>query len=396
MRLLVNTLSIGSLSGQHVAYGHLEQLARWSDGVHEIVVLHGRDADVSRVAPLPGVSLMAAPAVARHWSSRSVWEAAELPSIMRRGGINAYFSPSGTILPRSPVPQATLAQNPWCLVPALKKSLAGRGKALLQRMAYRRAFVGADLMIYNSDYMRALYQRNAPGRSERSYTVAYQGIDEETFASAGQWRGKVEKRPLSILLVSVMAPWKGAEVVVEALRQLRLRGIDARLTIVGPWADASYRTRIDAQIASDGLQSAVEIAGRVTKEELHQQYARAKVFCLMSRCESFGIPAVEAQAFGTPVVGSSVCAMAEICGEGALCTTPDRPDQVAHLLEKLLLDEDHWEEMSGKALRNAERFRWEVCSRPLRALFDLGTLPEARSRLASLHHRARPNQSSLS
>ena len=98
-------------------------------------------------------------------------------------------------------------------------------------------------------------------------------------------------------------------------------------------------------------------------------YAESQVFCLMSRCESFGIPAIEAQLFGTPVVCSTACAVPEICGEGGLFCDPDDIDGIAEALNSLLEDSDVWRARSELALRNADRFHWQACSKPLVELF---------------------------
>lgn len=85
----------------------------------------------------------------------------------------------------------------------------------------------------------------------------------------------------------------------------------------------------------------------------------------MSRCESFGIPAIEAQLFGTPVVTSTVCAMPEIGGEGGLYRDPDDVPAIAEALTKLLTDADEWQRRSQLARANAARYQWQTCSQPL-------------------------------
>ncbi|MCA9079368.1 MAG: glycosyltransferase, partial [Planctomycetaceae bacterium] len=306
MKVLVNALSLGWLSGKHVLFGHVRQLARWTANDHEFVILHRRDTDISELGDLPNVSGLKAPQSAGHWMTRLTWESFALPRLMARQGVDLYFSPTGTILPSSPVPQVTLAQNPWCMVSGLQQGAGQKLKAALQRRAYRKAFREADLMVYNSRHMRDLYQQTDPTGSERRFLIAYQGIDDATHAAAASCQ--IDRQPLRILAVSVMAHWKGAEHVVQALAELHRRGIAAQLKLVGPWADPAYRRLVEQVIAETNMSAHVEITGQVSRDELYAHYAQAQVFCLMSRCESFGIPAVEAQAFGTPVVGSSVCA----------------------------------------------------------------------------------------
>ncbi len=370
MRVLVNALSLGWLSGKHVLFGHLRQLATKTANQHEFFVLHRPDTSISDLADLPNVSGWVAPNAASHWTTRLAWEPYALPKMMKSAAINLYFTPTGTILPSSPVPQVTLAQNPWCMVPGLQRGLNEKFKAWLQRRAYRRAFTSADLMVYNSQHMRDLYQANAAGQTERRHLIAYQGIDDSTHTAAAAHTA-IARHPLEILAVSVMAHWKGAEVVVAAIAQLHAQGVPAKLKIVGPWADLNYRKLVTNRIQDLKLDHAVEIVGEVTREQLYQHYATAQVFCLLSRCESFGIPAVEAQAFGTPVVGSSICAMPEIGGTGGDFVSPDHLPGVTAALQRLLTDPAYWQTLSTQARTNAARFRWDLCSQPLQQIFEL-------------------------
>ena len=372
MRVLVNALSLGSLSGQHVLFGHIAQLAKWTATQHEYVVLvdecHSENARCA--LRFSNVSFKEAPSWAGHWAVRSAWEAARIPSLLRSCSIDRYFTPAGTILPRCSVPQISLAQNPWCLVPEVHRSIGEKTKARLQRIAYKRAAVSADLMVYNSRHIQGLYERNAHSHHLAPSVIAHQGIHEETHQVAQERRLSIQRNPWRILSVSAMAHWKGAETVVNAVALLRASGIPAELVMVGPWPDEFYERKIRTLIAKHKLESAITIAGKVSVSDLYDHYATARVFCLMSRCESFGIPAVEAQAFGTPVVGSSSCAMQEIGGDGGLFGLPGDASQTKEMLQFLLTDEMKWEMMSQSALNNAAKYRWEFCSRPLLKIFQ--------------------------
>ncbi len=240
-----------------------------------------------------------------------------------RQAVDLLVCPSGAMTPTCKVPQVVLAQNPWCFVPLVHQGWNQRIKAALQRRAYRQAFRSADLMVYISDYLRQLYRTDAgAGRrsAQRDRPRGDQRRDPRRgHAAAGHRRETVRtcwsrSRP--------WRRWKGAETLIRALQQMRADGIDAQLRLVGPWPEAAYETEMRELIQRLGLQEAVEITGQVSREELHRHYAEARVFTLMSQCESFGIPAAEAQAFATPTVVSTGCAMPEVCGPGGVAGPP--------------------------------------------------------------------------
>ena len=134
-------------------------------------------------------------------------------------------------------------------------------------------------------------------------------------------------------------------------------------------AKSAYEREIRGLAAELGLAEAVEFAGFVPRARLEELYAESQVFGLLSRCESFGIPAIEAQLFGTPVVTANVCAMPEIGGAGGVYVDPDDAAGAAAALGRLLGDAAEWRRLSDLARANAERFTWSRCSRPLVELF---------------------------
>ena len=77
--------------------------------------------------------------------------------------------------------------------------------------------------------------------------------------------------------------------------------------------------------------------------------------------EGFGIPILEAQSFGCPVVTSNVSSMPEVAGDGAILVNPlnvvDIEDAFNHL------DQNNPESLISKGYENCARFCWSEASK---------------------------------
>ncbi len=361
-KLLVNALSVTNPSGRHVLLGHLNRLTEILGNRCGLVVICRKEMEEFQSGLTGRVEWIYAPACTVRWWRRAVWERIHLPRLARRVGAFAYFTPNGMAARGLNIPQLVFAQNPWALVPSARRR-RDAVKAWLQRRAYRRAMREAAVMIFNSRYMQQAYRKNA-GVEERRGVVVYQAADESTHIRAAA-AGDSPRRPEQILTVSIMAPHKNIEALLCAFCRLRETHPQSRLVLAGSWPDPAYEWTIRTQVTRLGLGDAVEFTGFVTRERLDQLYAESRIFCLMSRCESFGIPAIEAQLFGTPVVTSTVCAMPEIGGEGGLFCDPDDIVGIVEALKTLIEDDPEWRRRSQLARENADRFEWSRCSRPL-------------------------------
>lgn len=371
MRIVINALSATNLSSWHVLLGHLRQISKWTRNSHEYIVLYSGKNKAMRVDMGSSVKWVQCPIYTGHWTGRALWEHVELPNFLSKTGADIYFTPSGATTSSVRIPQICFAQNPWFLVHSINRSFYGKLKSAIQRANYKRAMSEAALMVFLSKHLREAYRENA-GFVERNSEIAYAAISEETHAAAARDIRTWEEREPSILAVSVMAHHKNIETLLRAVDVLKQEyHSPAQLFLVGPWADVRYKHKVERLIKKLDLGGLVEILGYVTRKELNDLYASAKVFCLMSKCESFGIPAVEAQAFGTPVVSSRCCAIPEVCGEGGIYPEPDDVNGVAEALHKLIIDKEYWGKLSEAARQNAAKYRWDERSKPLLKMFDI-------------------------
>jgi glycosyltransferase involved in cell wall biosynthesis len=97
--------------------------------------------------------------------------------------------------------------------------------------------------------------------------------------------------------------------------------------------------------------------GRLTDEELVAAYQRCDMVVFASLYEGFGLPILEAQAMGRPVITSNFGAMREAAGDGALLVDPHSVDEIRAAIMRIMNEPGLREELVCKGRENAEKFR---------------------------------------
>lgn len=159
---------------------------------------------------------------------------------------------------------------------------------------------------------------------------------------------------LQLVLVSRLSREKRADLAVEALRELRRRGVDARLVVAG---DGSQRR--DLERLGRGLP--VVWRGFVSdRAELAALLAQADVALAPGPVETFGLAALEALACGTPVVANRHCALPEVVGAAGRTAASSGFVLAEAVLDLLTTDEPVRREA---ARRRALELTWDATVR---------------------------------
>ncbi len=97
--------------------------------------------------------------------------------------------------------------------------------------------------------------------------------------------------------------------------------------------------------------------GRITDEELLKAYQRCDLLIFASHYEGFGLPILEAQAVGRPVITSNLSSMPEAAGQGALLIDPSDPEAIRGALKKIMADASLRDELINKGFENVAHFQ---------------------------------------
>lgn len=166
-----------------------------------------------------------------------------------------------------------------------------------------------------------------------------------------------------LLAVSSPNRHKNFGALLAAFRDAELTHI-RRLVIVGSQGRAFHSA------ASGRLEDNVRFLGRVGDADLASLYRGATAFAFPSLYEGFGIPPLEAQGLGTPVLASRSASLPNVLGDSALWVDPRDVDDIRRGIERLDRDEELRIELSRRGQLNAQRFSWSASARMVADVVD--------------------------
>ncbi len=148
--------------------------------------------------------------------------------------------------------------------------------------------------------------------------------------------------------------------VTRLVRAFRAMDPGWRLVLAGSLGYGSEETL--AEIARSPRRADIDVLGYVHERDLPALYARASIFTFPSHAEGFGIPLLEAMAWGVPAVTSMGSALAEVGGQAVLSVDPIDTDAIASALRELARDTDLRSKLIRSGRERAATFTWEAAA----------------------------------
>jgi glycosyltransferase involved in cell wall biosynthesis len=179
--------------------------------------------------------------------------------------------------------------------------------------------------------------------------------------------------PPRVLYAGQLYPWKGVDVLVEAMARLPR----ARLIVLGGLVGERDLERVRALVQARGLAERTEMPGTVDQARVREELARAAVVVVpvlhtaMTERHTSPLKAFEAMAAGRPLVASDLPSSREVLrdGENALLAAPGDAAALAAALRRVLEEPALAERLRRQAWRDAAAYTWDARAAALRVLF---------------------------
>ena len=207
---------------------------------------------------------------------------------------------------------------------------------------------------------------------------------------------------LAVVPISIQDRWSrlNEEVVIQHLRRLAIAGHNYAFYPANYWPHKNHRMLLTAYgmyryqfpnqsldlvftgtlkaeenqlreaVVAMGLSEQVHFLGFLDEEVLGAVWQGCKCLVFPSLYEGFGIPLVEAMAFGKPILSSNVSSLPEVGGDAVLYFDPRKPDGLVSCLAKINSDTALVKELVHKGYQRLKLFDGEQMAREYLSIFE--------------------------
>ena len=201
-------------------------------------------------------------------------------------------------------------------------------------------------------------------------TVIYPGINHEIYqplepnlAKLDQIRSKYNLPPKFILYLGTIEPRKNIEGIIESFNLAKSSNpdlTDLNLVIAG---DKGWKfSKVFTTAAESPWADQIIFLGYIPESHKPYLYNLSQLFIFPSFYEGFGLPALEAQACGIPVIAGLNSSFLEVLADSAVLVNPDNLAEIAKATSQILTDSNLKQSLVTKGLANARKFSWHKCA----------------------------------
>jgi glycosyltransferase involved in cell wall biosynthesis len=333
---------------QTQARGHASSLVLYTDAPA---------GTADRSGPLAAFACRRLPA----WRSHTAWEQVALPAAARRDGIDVLWSPCYTTALWLGRPRVVNIHDI-----SFDRDDASGALRRLRRLSKRSAEVATSVMTCSEFSRQDIVTRwGVPGSKVKAIHMAADPPEPGWERRAADTIARLGVAEPYLLHVGTLYTRRRIPTLLEAYTGARRVFPDVTLVVVGRNRTSPPEPLEDAmaRINEEAGRRVVHHLPYVDEPDLAPLFGRARAFVYLSTLEGFGLPPLEAMAYGVPVITTTAGSLAEVTPGAARLVDPTNADDVAGALVEVLGSAEVRAALSQRGLARARAFSWERCAR---------------------------------
>jgi glycosyltransferase involved in cell wall biosynthesis len=369
--LCVNGLSANNTSSINVIVGHILNLRALSPSC-QISIITYQDSALYRlirtISGFPSLTFIFLPSFLSSFPVRVFLEQFVLPFVLSHDCI--LLNSAGYFIFLYRGYQISICQNPYPFYLYYQNNFSPTSlKWLLLLLMYRLSCIFNShnkVLSFNSFHMKQYYEMISPGGSiKNSFILPNPILSLPTSNSIS-----FSTPRFTFLVVSPFVRYKQPHLAIQAFSifsDLCQQAIKYNLVLIGRILDSVYFDECVAYVP-DHLSNHVSFyTDYVTDAFLWRAFDDSLAYISMSLCESFGLPAIEAQLHGVPSIVLKGTAAEEVCSTGCIVCDDQSPTLLASHMHRLALDTRLWRFLSEQSIENSHKYTRPHVSHPLLA-----------------------------
>ena len=211
---------------------------------------------------------------------------------------------------------------------------------------------------------------NLCGVDPKKIEVIYQSCNKQFYERVEETQKNIVRKKYAlpdkfILTVGTIEQRKNQLAILEGLVKEKL---EIPLVILGK--PTEYKMLLDDFIKENDIRKQIIFLHNSGTEELQTIYQMAEIMVYPSFFEGFGLPVLEAQASGCPVITSNISSLPEAGGEGALYIDPANSAEIGSAIRKIMTDSKLKEELIKKGTAHSMLFSDQLVAEKLMGLYQ--------------------------
>lgn len=347
---------------------HLQQ----TDKKNEYFIFVKQDADDACIQETENFQIIKLPS-----APYPVWEQWILPRAIKKFRLDVLHCTANTA-PLFPGVRTVITLHDVIFL----ESVSFKGTAyqnfgnLYRRIIVPRAAKGSELVTVSGYEQQNIAKTlNVPASSVE---VVYNGVSKmfgpRTDAQQlAQMKAKYQLPDSFVLFFANPAPKKNTPNVLTAFAWYCRKYPDSAIKLVVTDSSKTYIRQQISELRIEDILPRLQVMDYIAYNDLPFVYSLATLYLYPSLRESFGLPLLEAQACGTPVITSNISCMPEIAGDAAIFADPYNPGSIGEAIAQALHNDAITKAgLYQKGIDNAKLYSWETAAGKMRAIYERG------------------------